>query len=344
MKKLNEWIEQINLIQIPAKLDEAISFTKEAINEHPQSGHLYFILGTLYDYQANPEQAWAAHVQALRLEPQSFPLPPDFNYDKAAFDEITIDCPFCGSAQKKVVRVVNMAMASLTHGLLNPLRKWTQCLACGDIYANPRPTLKAIERYATIEGKRLSQNNPDFNPLEDERLSAFLGEIHQPVENLKLLDIGASYGGTVFCALQKNIDAYGIELAPDKAGYLLPEKFKNRIAIANVTDFQSENLFDIITAFDLIEHVDNLDVFMKKTASLIKKGGYLCLSTPDFTSPQSQREGRSHALWFACEHLVYFSRVGLAQFVAPYGFEPLGSGRYSKMVKGGLEMIFRKKS
>ena len=62
--------------------------------------------------------------------------------------------------------------------------------------------------------------------------------------------------------------------------------------------------FDIVTALEIVEHVDNVDVFIKALARLVKPGGLLIMSTPN-------RTAKSYMLGIiAAEYILRWLPVG----------------------------------
>ncbi|MDR2792912.1 MAG: methyltransferase domain-containing protein [Treponema sp.] len=50
----------------------------------------------------------------------------------------------------------------------------------------------------------------------------------------------------------------------------------------NFLDFKTDKKFDIVCSFGFIEHFEKWDEIIRKHAVLVKEGGYLILSTPNF--------------------------------------------------------------
>ncbi len=65
--------------------------------------------------------------------------------------------------------------------------------------------------------------------------------------------------------------------------------------------------FDVITAFDVIEHIPTPYDFMKTLMSNLKPGGYLIISSGNSTSLPALLEGPRHYYCVNPEHLSFVS-------------------------------------
>jgi 2-polyprenyl-3-methyl-5-hydroxy-6-metoxy-1,4-benzoquinol methylase len=106
---------------------------------------------------------------------------------------------------------------------------------------------------------------------------------HLPLSSAKVLDIGC--GGGLFLSLLKKAGAevIGIELSDSRAQYA---KTKHGLEINKYpieSDFWQKgytNYFDVITLWDVIEHVNYPFEALQSAANVLKKGGFLLIDTP----------------------------------------------------------------
>ncbi len=340
-------LQKIHSLQLPQQAQTAIDLAQEGLKLFPQNPDLHYLLGIVYEYIQAFDLSWENHEKAIRHGPGRFPfLGNTYSYDQLKFDEVETFCPLCGETRHQIARVVNVTRASPVYDIFRPLRKWVQCSGCSQLYVRPRPSRAALEKYIAVEGERLakeSQSIRDLSQAELRRLLFIENSCPKISHTKKLLDIGSSFGGFVYQALQKGYDAYGLELSPHKLVPFFPANEHHRIFQANIDDTSlDQDSYDIITAYDIIEHVEHPKSFIQNIKNALRPGGLLCLSTPDFQSIKAREEGREHILWFAVEHLIYFSLEGLKQFCKGLGFEFIGQ-RSSELVPGGVEAIFEVK-
>ena len=156
---------------------------------------------------------------------------------------------------------------------------------------------------STKEISHFSKDAPDwwnesgkFRPLHalnPVRLDFILGEIEshseKPVKKLSILDCGC--GGGLVCeplarlgATVTGIDAdpVAIEVAKNHAALSgLKIDYRN----TTIEDCASSNRrFDVVLALEIIEHVDDVVLFLRSLSKVLKPGGILIISTLNRTS------------------------------------------------------------
>lgn len=93
-----------------------------------------------------------------------------------------------------------------------------------------------------------------------------------------------------------------------------------------------ENNFDVITMFDVVEHLYNPVDALKKICRLLKPGGVVYLLTPDCESVFAKLMGK---YWFEIkpkEHIYYFSKSTLRLLFEKSGFTPLAMKKTGKVL------------
>lgn len=100
----------------------------------------------------------------------------------------------------------------------------------------------------------------------------------------RILDIGCGYGYFLKACLEKGIpDVYGVDIsnsAIEKSQTLEKAKVSQLDFSKEKSSFHSD-FFDVVTAFDVIEHVEDEEFFVKEVYRILKKGGLLFLITPN---------------------------------------------------------------
>jgi len=103
-------------------------------------------------------------------------------------------------------------------------------------------------------------------------------------DNLDILDIGCWDGAYTMKYKMKSNIVYGVEISK-KAVNLAK---KNGIKVINGDfmsgKFFSNKKFDVIIAGEIIEHVFDTDLFLRKIRAMLKKSGRLILTTPNVAS------------------------------------------------------------
>ena len=205
-----------------------------------------------------------------------------------------------------------------------------QCAHCGLVYTNPRlDGTQILDSYAAVE-------DPTYLEERDGRVLTFERHL-QPLEKLhappgRLLDVGAYTGVFVEIAAQHGWDAWGIEpghWAIEQASARGLNMIEGTLAAADLAD----DSFDVITMWDVIEHLTDPLAEMSQAYRLLKPGGLLVVHTMDIDSLFARLMGARWP-WLMEMHVYYFSHRTLAAMLAEAGFKVLSSapqGRYLRL-------------
>lgn len=232
-------------------------------------------------------------------------------------------CNLCGEKEK-----IDLVF-SKNHYLI------IKCNTCKLVYVDSIPTNDELEQIysenffnAGIKFKG-GQNNPTVLNAGN-RVKKIVCLPNVGLEHW--LDIGCATGEFIFQAKKHVKDALGVEfstLASQKAELLYGVSVLNADFID--TDLKKD-YFDVITAWDFIEHIkDPLSTF-RKIYNHLKPGGYLILSTGDMDSISSKISGKFWHLMIPPKHLYFFSKITIKKYLEKIGFEQININYPNKYV------------
>lgn len=182
-----------------------------------------------------------------------------------------------------------------------PQRKLFKCKNCLIYFAWPRLTKETLNQL-------YSNGNSEIWHYElDERRDwqIALDWIQKSgLKNSKILDIGCWDGSFLENVTEQEL--YGIEINPIAA-----EKSKKKgIKILADNLYEIENLshsFDVVTAFDVIEHIEDPYEFIKSVNKITKKNGYIIISSGN-TENWTWKISKSRYLYCAnVEHISFIN-------------------------------------
>lgn len=147
------------------------------------------------------------------------------------------------------------------------------------------------------------------------------GFVERFVKGGRILDIGCA-AGFFLDALGPSWDKYGCEPGEEMAEFAIG-KHGDRVTATSFETYEPGHTFDVITAWDVLEHVMDLDTFMTKIQRLLKDNGYFFLSTPDAISPAAVILGKRWYHYVPPAHLQHFGFFTITKFLKKYGIEKL---------------------
>ncbi len=155
----------------------------------------------------------------------------------------------------------------------------------------------------------------------------------------KLLDIGAAYGEFLRrAARRERWDLSGVEIDPEAARQAgIAAKADVRNGRIEEQTF-NRHYFDIITAFELIEHLPDPRNTIIQIYEWLKPEGIFCVSTPNLNKLKNRISRRARKnFYIPPEHLFYFNRRALRIMLESLGFKAL-------LIDAGIKSLLHKLS
>jgi SAM-dependent methyltransferase len=242
-------------------------------------------------------------------------------------------CNLCGSQDSTIVN------EGRDLGLdRETLYRLVCCDQCGLIYQEPQLTPDELhEHYPENYGRFIFEEDEsgrldrwsrqhEMNRRSDRVLR------HHPVSG-RLLDLGCSTGQFLDTMRRKGWEVVGVELSETAASYAR-ESFELNVHSGTLESAQLEDKsFDVITMWDVLEHVVDPAATLREAHRLLKEDGWLIASTPNPESVEARLFGANWIGWDRPRHLYVFSQDVLKRYLTEtgfsvYGFESFG-GRLS---------------
>lgn len=228
--------------------------------------------------------------------------------------------------------------------------KIIRCRGCTFMWLTPVPTIQELhEVYGAAYFK-----NQDFFAGENETVFGYADYLaerfdrqsnyitisqkiaatfkrFQPGQS-RLLDIGCGFGFFLDVAQDEGFDVQGIEFN-DQVVNQARKKYSFPIRAGDVMDIRDES-FDVITMFDVIEHLPDPIRAVQKCRELLAPEGLFVITTMDSDSFVSRLFGaRLEDFRRVREHLTFFTRRSIRKLLTDQGFEVLNIASYGHTFK-----------
>jgi len=130
------------------------------------------------------------------------------------------------------------------------------------------------------ESHKLSQNNNWWFQGRKDIVESLLDKQLKNKKKLKILEIGSGYG-VMAQLLKKYGSVECIEPYPDATKHI-KNKLKLKVHTCTFDEFKTNNKYDVIALFDVLEHMKEDKKAIKRILSLLTKNGALVMSVPAY--------------------------------------------------------------
>jgi len=187
--------------------------------------------------------------------------------------------------------------------------------------------------YFTGDPKRCAYvNYRDEERTLKKNMHIYLDEILKYKKGGSLLDVGSSIGFFLELAQDKGFDVRGIDVSAYAVKNAVPT-VKDAITRSDLlhADF-APGSFDVITMFDVIEHLQDPRAELKKAHKLLKEGGILTFETGNQASLWAKAWGKHWHFFAPPQHLFVYSAQHLKTLLDQAGFTIRSVSSHNKWV------------
>lgn len=245
-----------------------------------------------------------------------------------------VKCDFCGEFQTTPVFTLRDLRLGLPGEFL-----LVRCKRCSLLYLNPRPTWNVLEEYYPAYYNPFTQVNSPKNPWSGMVRRCKIVSIYQ--SGGRLLDVGCGTGAFLEeMSMFGRWELYGVEPVAIPA-----QITQSRLNNANIfhgmlleSRFPSE-FFDVVTWWDVLEHVPNPAACLRESFRILKPGGWLFIQTPDPDSWEARLFGPHWTGYDAPRHLYLFPRSVLIRQLRETGFRVTRASSFAGNISTACKSI-----
>ncbi|MEZ5962732.1 MAG: class I SAM-dependent methyltransferase [Planctomycetota bacterium] len=235
-------------------------------------------------------------------------------------------CQLCGSEERELM-------------FAEPPYEVLRCAGCGLVYVTPRLTGEALrevygESYWRSDAPK-TKGYADYAkdaPLYLKTFRRRFGLLRRRLGEgkLRILDVGCAAGFFLRVCRELGHDGYGVEISQPIAELAQQELGRDRVwigdldsAIAQAPTTFAPHSFDLLTMWDVVEHVPDPQALLRQARTLLKPGGHLVIETQNVASRFARTLGPRWQHYKHEEHLYHFDPRTARMLVEQAGYELL---------------------
>lgn len=203
-----------------------------------------------------------------------------------------------------------------------------KCNKCGHIYVNPQLTEEAVKKLYDMSYWELLQPAMGNVKLSERvefdyqnALAKLIRDILPFKKSGKFLDVGCSNGALVKRAKELGFYSIGVEVSEDVVRFAkkcFPD-IEVRSGLLTEQDFKDSE-FDIITLYDVLEHLFNPRIELNEIYRILKPGGLFFIETLTTDSIFFIEDPYNWDYMNPIEHVQFFNEENLINLLKEVGF------------------------
>ncbi|MFM2207194.1 MAG: hypothetical protein RL213_1169 [Bacteroidota bacterium] len=234
--------------------------------------------------------------------------------------ENLLNCPVCnGSSFKDRLTCKDHTVSGSSFTI-------QECLSCGFLFTNPRPSKTEIgpyyesKDYISHTNAKAGLFNSIYQTIRNVAIRQKIALIRTVTgkKNVDLLDVGCGTGEFLAGCAKEGWNVMGIEPG-DSARMQAKTNHQLRVEEESYLE-KSPETFDVITLWHVLEHVHDLNARIIQLSGILRKDGVLIIAVPNYTSRDAKAYGENWAAWDVPRHLYHFSPDTIKKLFLKHGF------------------------
>lgn len=189
-----------------------------------------------------------------------------------------------------------------------------QCRDCSFIFSKRIPTVQELEEHYQGYGR-----NDYLSPITIKRYHEILDRFEPYRKTNKLIDVGCGIGYFLEVAKERGWEVYGTEYTQDAVDICREKGIIMHKGALDTTNYDLGS-FDVVTSFEVIEHINNPQEELANFNALLRPSGIVYVTTPNFNALQRYYLKDKYNVICYPEHLSYYTPKTIAHLFKQQGF------------------------
>lgn len=184
----------------------------------------------------------------------------------------------------------------------------------GLVFMQKVPSIEELSKYYN----NYSRSSP-VSEITLGRYRALLNEFERFRKTNKILDVGCGGGHFLAEAKKKGWEVYGTEFTKEAADIPAEKGINMTVGPLDTSTLQIRD-FDVITSFEVIEHINTPLPEVRNIHTLLRIGGLFYFTTPNFNALERKYLGSKYPVINYPGHLIYFTPKTITRLLKKVGF------------------------
>jgi len=182
-----------------------------------------------------------------------------------------------------------------------------KCKVCSFVFDKRKPTDEELHEHYKVYAYSA------LKPISPETIKSYyrlLDEFEQYRDTGNILDIGCGQGDFLVEAKKRGWNVFGVEYSEAAVELCKSRDIEMRQGIIS-KDVFADICFDVITSFEVIEHINTPKEMMEAVSEKLNKDGLFYCTTPNFNALLRYLEKDSFKMIVYPEHISFYTKKSL---------------------------------
>lgn len=189
-----------------------------------------------------------------------------------------------------------------------------KCNGCDFVFSHKIPSPEELQAHYNQYNRGCS-----ISHITIKRYNELLDVFEKYRKTGNMLDIGCGDGHFLTTAMLRGWTVYGTEFTDEAIAICKAKGVNSHKGTLNADNYKGME-FDVITSFEVIEHINVPQAEIQNIKKILRNGGLLYMTTPNFNSVSRYVLGPKWTVIEYPEHLSYYTPKTMHAFLRNNGF------------------------